>query len=376
MHKLSQLGFLVVFMTSILCVNAFAQQVSQLPKTVVVGDIHGDYKQLVKVLRANRLINKKDNWIGGNNRLVQMGDVVGHGAESLKSIRLLIKLKQQAENAGGRVHVVLGDHEAMHILGDRRFVSADDIASLKDSSSQARLNAQYQSLFLQNDDNEKRKQVDKAHRKAFMDKNPLGLFEHQQAWALSGQLGGWTLPNSAVLKLGGTLFVHGGIAPSKVNQKALALNKEVKAALIMNDEAVLMDFDSPLRYRGWAVLDESPQNYKILNAILRNYGVERMVIAHSPLVPTILPRFGGKVLMVDVGLSSYYGKADGVLVIGADNSLYAKHGNKSILIPTSEEGVIDYLSSVAKIATNKKRIESYRQRLLSRRLQLDSVEAN
>ena len=41
---------------------------------------------------------------------------------------------------------------------------------------------------------------------------PLGKLEHQAAWSPSGELGQWAIGNPAVVKIGGTLFVHGGIS--------------------------------------------------------------------------------------------------------------------------------------------------------------------
>jgi hypothetical protein len=52
-----------------------------------------------------------------------------------------------------------------------------------------------------------------------------------------------------------------------------------------------------------------------VDAVLAHYGVKRIVIGHTPTAGTVIPRFGGKVVMIDVGLASYYGGRLACLVI-------------------------------------------------------------
>ena len=48
-------------------------------RVVAVGDVHGDYDQLVAVLRSAGLIDEQGNWTGGKTHLVQNGDVLDRG---------------------------------------------------------------------------------------------------------------------------------------------------------------------------------------------------------------------------------------------------------------------------------------------------------
>src|SRR5437868_2876867 len=45
-------------------------------------------------------------------------------------------------------------------------------------------------------------------RAAWMGDHPLGWVEHRLAWGPSGELGKWATSNSAIVKIGGTVFVH------------------------------------------------------------------------------------------------------------------------------------------------------------------------
>ena len=99
-------------------------------KVVAVGDVHGDYDQYVKLLKANKLINKKLKWTGGEIHLVQLGDVTDRGPDSLKIIEHLMKLEKQEKRAGGKVHVLIGNHESMNIQTDLRYVHPGEYAAL------------------------------------------------------------------------------------------------------------------------------------------------------------------------------------------------------------------------------------------------------
>ena len=54
-------------------------------KVVAIGDLHGDYEQYVRILRANDLVDGKLRWSAGDVHLVQLGDVTDRGPDSLRS---------------------------------------------------------------------------------------------------------------------------------------------------------------------------------------------------------------------------------------------------------------------------------------------------
>ena len=121
---------LVVFLT--IPVAPAAQDAwSGVERIVAVGDVHGDYEQFVKLLRGAGLLDKESKWAGGKAHLVQTGDVPDRGARSRDVMDLLMKLEKQAKKAGGYVHALIGNHEAMNMYGDLRYVHVGEFAAFR-----------------------------------------------------------------------------------------------------------------------------------------------------------------------------------------------------------------------------------------------------
>src|SRR5688572_6124464 len=95
-----------------------AQAVSEwdnVPRIVAIGDLEGDYEKFVDMLRTAELIDARNNWRGGRAHLVQLGDIPDRGPNSRQIMDLLMRLEPQARRAGGHVHALIGNHEAMNI---------------------------------------------------------------------------------------------------------------------------------------------------------------------------------------------------------------------------------------------------------------------
>ena len=94
-----------------------------------IADLHGDYDQAIAALRLCGLIAADGSWAGGNATLVQTGDLVDRGPDSLKVLELFRTLRRQAAQAGGRVVTLLGNHEALNLEGDFRYVNEAELQS-------------------------------------------------------------------------------------------------------------------------------------------------------------------------------------------------------------------------------------------------------
>ncbi len=93
-----------------------------------VGDVHGDYDRLVKLLQTAAIIERDTNaWMGGRAVLVFTGDLVDKGPHSLKVVQLVESLQTEAAAKGGRVIVLMGNHEA-EFLGDPTAKKVKDFA--------------------------------------------------------------------------------------------------------------------------------------------------------------------------------------------------------------------------------------------------------
>ncbi|MBI4890666.1 MAG: metallophosphoesterase, partial [Acidobacteria bacterium] len=108
----------------------------QAPKTVVVGDVHGDPERFADVLSMAGLIDGSKTWSGGNTVLVQLGDMVDRGPDPKSAIELLQKLEKEAKKAKGKVYGLIGNHEAMRMYGDLRYVPAGEYESFRTKKSE------------------------------------------------------------------------------------------------------------------------------------------------------------------------------------------------------------------------------------------------
>ena len=290
--------------------------------------------------------------------MVQVGDVTDRGPDSRKAIDLLRKLKKQAAKAGGRVEVVIGNHEVMNLTGDLRYVHPGEYKAFKDSYSKKRLDAYYW-------------QTVAALKAAAPEGEDFKLDkDYRKQWNARFPLGEWVISNSAAVKVGKAVFVHGGISSNYVDMSLSELNTRVRTELAdpnaYTEGAIIDDVEGPFWYRGWAQLAETAGNEAALDRVLQHLGVERMVIAHTPLANIVLPRFGGKVLMVDVGMSAHYGGANAALELVGEKA-YAIISGQRLELPASQDGVLEYLDQAASLVEDDRKIAAYRKKLIADR---------
>jgi len=295
------------------------------PRIVAVGDLHGDYSAWMDIARAAGLVDASNHWAGGKTTLVQLGDVTDRGADSLKIIRSLQQLQAEAPRSGGRVIVVLGNHEAMNLLGDFRYTTPGEYASFVDQRSPARreqfyirLRKQLEAAAHKANPNETPSQV----RAAWLAQTPLGWVEHALAWSPSGELGRWASRNPAIAKVGDTLFVHGGITAEYAKLTLDDVNHRVAQAMRSakgGPGSILEDPLGPLWYRGLASEDQDAAAERAamhsaalppdqeLTAVLNVYGARHLVIGHTPSLSGIVISPDGRLARIDTGISRYYG---------------------------------------------------------------------
>ena len=313
------LGSLVL----LLCLPAFAAQDvwTGVGRIVAVGDVHGDYDQLVSVLRAAGIVDKKDKWSGGKAHLVQTGDLVDRGPASRKVMDLMIALEKQAAKAGGCVHALVGNHEAMNVYGDQRYTVPGEYEAFRRANS-----VEIRDYFWQ------QSKLDESARQKWDEEHPLGYFEHRIEFLPEGTYGKWIRSHNAAVKINDTLFVHGGISPQYAATPLTSINDQVRKELdgsIPPPEAMIVSEDGPLWYRGLAEGDEQALAAHV-DAILANFGVKRIVVGHT-VMPGVTPRFGGKVIVIDVGLSKYYGGTPAALIFEGGKFYALSRGVKTRL---------------------------------------------
>lgn len=301
-------------------------------RIVAVGDLHGDYGAWIDIARGAGLIDAGNHWAGGRTTFVQTGDIVDRGPDSLKIIRHLQQLDKEAAAAGGRVVVLIGNHEAMNVIGDLRYVDPGEYAAFRDRQSEAlrlaawdanstsliaRYKARYPAM------------TDKEIRADWFKVTPLGKLEHDRAWAPGSELGRWAASLPALVKLGDTLFVHGGLsAPYTAMGGVEAINRRVRAAVAAGDTSptsILTDPLGPLWYRGLITRGPAfeqevaeaavaagkpniarPPIEQELDLVLTGFGAKRLVVGHTPNLAGIAISHDGKLVRIDTGNSRYY----------------------------------------------------------------------
>ena len=308
-------------------------------RIVAIGDLHGDHEAWRAIARSAGLMDAKGRWVGRNTTLVQMGDIVDRGPDSLKIIRDLISLQREAPRRGGRVIVLLGNHEAMMMTNDLRYVHPGEYAAFVNRDSKARRERVYElnKEAIQSAYRSRNPAVSpEAIKDEWFKSMPLGKIEHQLAWRPTGELGKWALGNPAVLKLGGTLFAHGGISAAFAHLPVTEINRQAGVALSAQDAtptAIINHPQGPLWYRGLIIRNDgddatvaptpvgatAPLSIdQELDLVLRNFGVKRIVVAHTPSRQGIVEAAGGKLWRIDSAISRAYGGTPAYLEIVGD----------------------------------------------------------
>jgi hypothetical protein len=146
---------------------------SRVDSLFIVGDTHGEFDALFLSLQRADLVDGHGRWSGGRKHLVFAGDLTDRGPDVLRLLWFVYRLEREAAQAGGRVHVLLGNHEIMVMLGDLRYVHPKEAAIAEHHG------VRYDSMF------------DTRH----------------------SILGRWLVSKPAMIRIDGVLVAHGGIAP-------------------------------------------------------------------------------------------------------------------------------------------------------------------
>jgi hypothetical protein len=235
----------------------------------VVADTHGEYEILAEMLQKHGVVDARLAWKFARGHLVVLGDVFDRGPNQVEILWLLYQLEAEARRAGGGVHLVLGNHETMVLLGDLRY-----------------LNPKY---------------VQTA--------DVLGAASYSELFGATTVLGQWLRTLPAVLKINGLLCLHAGISRALIDSGMTLsqINVGVRSQLdgsIPADgpqTALLMGGAGPLWYRGYFAEQTTfpTATMEDINLALETFGTQRILIGHT-IVSTVTPLYEGKVIAVQV----------------------------------------------------------------------------
>ena len=363
MKKLSsQLAFLLcVYVSFVSAANASQWQFDDIDRVVAISDIHGAYGPMVATLQNAGVLDDELAWSGGDTHLVIVGDILDRGPESRAAMDLLMRVEDEAAIAGGKVHVLIGNHEAMNLVGDLRYVSKAEYAAFADDE----LAEDRDTWFAAYAADRAGAEPTEVLRADFDRSYPIGFFAHRRAFSSNGKYGHWLSQKPVVVVINETAFVHGGVSPmigqigldgvnGRLRQELVDYLRNLEVlyeagALLPTDnfyehpmllekylaplitEARVVDAisavkrlnlsnihasDGPLWYRGNIACSELVEEDR-LDVSLRAIGAKRVVIGHTPtLGRRIMQRFDGRIYEVDTGmLNEHYAGSGNALVM-------------------------------------------------------------
>lgn len=239
----------------------------------VVGDVHGEFDRLLQLLRNAGLVDAAGAWSGGRRQLALLGDLVDRGPDATRTLWYVYGLEREAARAGGRVLAIMGNHEAMVLTDDLRYV------------------------------HDKERAVAAAHGVGY-----ARLFHPR-----SSVLGRWLASKPALARVGRVLLAHGGVPPTfhlaspEALDDSLAAHQKEELFLKWADTTYTPRMDSASFGRRWRMLwgDDSVLWHRGyvqsdtleagLAAQLRRLRADVLVVGHTPQ-PTMTARYGGRLI--------------------------------------------------------------------------------
>nr|WP_255486431.1 MULTISPECIES: metallophosphoesterase [unclassified Luteimonas] len=322
-------------------------------RIVAIGDLHGDYDSYLTVLQSAGVVDRRGRWIAGDTHLVQTGDIPDRGPDTRRIIAHMARLGGQAEKRGGQVHNLLGNHEAMNVYGDLRYVSAGEYSAFAGKRAPVLRDRYYKATLeaLAASDPEQAAALPADHRAQWDLSHPLGWVEHRFAWDPrwdpKGELFLWTMKTKVAIQLNDLVFVHGGIGSTYCGNSLESMTTMARAALGGGDPdapGILRDEAGPLWYRGLAGVDPAAST-ETVDAILGRHGAAHVVIGHTPTDGVIWPRLAGRVIMIDTGISAAYGGHVGWLEVTREG-LFAGYRGGRLRLPMDDGQRLEYLDAV------------------------------
>jgi hypothetical protein len=349
---------------------------------VALGDVHGRYDQLVPLLEGTGMMDADHNWTGGKAHLVLCGDLVDRGYGDRPVLDLIMRLQKEAASAGGNVHALLGNHEAMNLVRDFRYVHVSGYAAFSgDERSKDREEAWkgYQESFSEPG-------IEPAELEAaFQEKHPPGYFGRLRAFSEKGPYGAWLLEQPVVVKVNGIVYIHGGLTPETAALGLDAINRRVKESLrsmmksidvlsgfaktplsfselyafaiqvseakkegkAVNDEAIsaaeeiIEQFDAvafapagPLWHRGNSLANERIER-EPMGQVLESLNARALMVGHTVTrTGRISRRYNGRLYRGDVGMG--YGRPGRALILEEDNVEVFELPSRSASTPFDE----------------------------------------
>jgi hypothetical protein len=220
-------------------------------RVIAIGDIHGQYERMVRMLRSAGVIDDNLQWSWGDGHLMFTGDIFDRGSGVTEALWLIYRLEKQALKSGGKVHLLLGNHELMIMKNDLRYIAN-----------------KYYGLTSNLD------------------------IEYSDLYSRETVIGRWLRTKNCIEIIGNTLFIHAGISPrlDSLNLAPGEINNQFRSYLNnpadTTDQALkslLTGNYGPVWYRGFMKgsggYDKISQ--PVLEDILNKYNTTTAVVGHT-----------------------------------------------------------------------------------------------
>lgn len=268
-------------------------------RVLVIGDIHGDFRRLIRILIHDmKVIDKDLNWVAvpQDTVIVQMGDQVDYcrtdcrkkkpsdTSDDISVLKFMTKLHIIASKKGGMVLSLLGNHELMNVEGNFDYVSRN--------SENVTI---YNSWGGEND-----KVI--SRRDAF-----------KQGGIVSSFL---ATTRMCCVIIGSWIFVHGGFdkdteSIDQINDTIYKwlMNLTVDDDLvyrILHDEKKSIFWNRALGKIQKNLGEESDVCRKNADPFLKMYPGKKLVVGHTPQGNGITSTCGDNIFRVDTAISSSF----------------------------------------------------------------------
>ncbi|MBP9035472.1 MAG: metallophosphoesterase [Pseudomonadales bacterium] len=354
-------------------------------RVVAVSDIHGAHQELVATLQTAGVVDAAQRWSAAGTHLVIVGDIVDRGDDSRASMDLLMRLEPEAAAAGGKVHVVLGNHDVMNIVGDLRYTTKGEYAAFAAEESPVVREAAFQRhLSGRASDTTAVEDV----RREFDHAYPPGFFAHRAAFAAGATYGKWLLGKPLLLQINDTLFVHAGMSQAAAGIGRTAINgafrgqlleyaglleqlmaqgvvdpatdfyelpdrigaarvagasaqdpdaaKRVDRLLALH-ESLIHGPASPLWYRGNVGCGPLIEQARLESA-LKNFNGARLVVGHTPTWRRrVWSRLDGRVVQIDTGMLQSYYSGQGAALLLEGQRMSAIYRGEAAAVPVEAQ---------------------------------------
>lgn len=257
-------------------------QVEGVRKVFLLGDVHGMYDKLAKLLKSHDIIDSAMNWSFGDGHLVFTGDVFDRGKKVTETLWLIHELRYQARKSGGDVHYILGNHEMMALKKDYRYLASKYLF--------------FSQFFFR---------------------------EYSNWFGADTYLGKWIRTKNVAMKMDHKLIVHAGFSPRVLNQKLMLdeINKIFQLHLkgekfrVPYIQDLMISGDGPVWYRGYVTNNREYTEVEdtLVEKTLRFYGASKLIVGHMPHY-TIKTMYNGKVYLIDVPVGKTGYLAQGLLI--------------------------------------------------------------